>query len=104
MLSINPLNGQIRTRKRLNEYAGLYQFAITLMDNGPAVGGTHHNLNSSNSKELNNHQATQPNLSGSCLLEVLVKEHNMYAPKFLFPNANSSIIRIKSVRERDFYN
>lgn len=114
MLSINPLNGQIRTRKRLNEYAGLYQFAITLTDNGPAVSGAggggandhsmmmmmNHSSSSSNSKELNNnHQVTQPNLSGSCLLEVLVKEYNMYAPKFLFPNANTSIIRIKSVRD-----
>lgn len=85
MVTINPLNGQIRTKKRLGEYSGVYQFTITVMDNGPAANGT------------NDNDAGQSNLSGTCVVQILVKEYNMHAPKFVYPNANNSIIRIKSV-------
>ena len=105
MLSINPLNGQIRTKKKLSEYAGIYQFVITLMDNGPVESMLSNTANkSTNNSDIHTsmHNIDETNLSGSCLLEILVKEYNMYAPKFLFPNANNSMIRIKSVSKTLF--
>lgn len=99
MVTIDPVNGQIRTKKKLHEYSGLYRFTITLMDNGPAapIAAVSALKNESKLDE-------QSNLSGTCLLEMFIRDYNMHAPKFVFPNANHSIIRIKSVRDKSCFN
>lgn len=91
MITIDPLNGQIRTKKKLTEFLGLYQYEITLMDNGPA------SLIMSNETKKGINANEQSNLSGTCKLEIFVKDYNIHAPEFIYPNANNSVIRIKSV-------
>lgn len=82
ILKIDPLSGQIRTNRKLNDFDGFYQYEVTISDNG-----------SDQTKSAENSK----NLSGTCLINILIKEFNMHSPKFIFPNSNNSIIRIKSV-------
>lgn len=98
MVTIDPVNGQIRTKKKLHEYSGLYRFTITLMDNGPAAP-----IAAASALKNESKLDEQSNLSGTCLLEMFIRDYNMHAPKFVFPNANHSIIRIKSVRDTNIF-
>lgn len=72
---MNTTTGQIKTKKKLIGVSGSYVYTVTILDN---EGVGHY-------------------LSGYCSIEILVKDFNMHSPKFVYPNTNNTIRRLKAV-------
>jgi hypothetical protein len=81
LFTVDPHNGQIKTSRELVGYSGLYSFQLSLIDNYESGGGV----------------GAEPSHSSSCLININVKEFNMHAPQFTYPNLNKTLIRIKNV-------
>lgn len=75
LFEINHLNGQIKTKKKLIGFSGSYKYTVTVKDN----------------------EGLSDYLFGSCNIEIKVKDVNMHVPKFIYPNTNNSVQRIKAV-------
>lgn len=75
MFQVDKVNGKIQTVKNLIGYSGKLKYVLVISD-GAGVENF---------------------LTGSCPLEIIIKDVNIHSPQFIAPDKNSSIIRIKSV-------
>lgn len=75
MFEIEKLTGKIKTKKNLVGYSGKLTYKIVINDRFGA----------------------DDSLTGSCLIQILIKDVNIHYPKFIYPNKNNSIFRIKAV-------
>lgn len=84
LFEIEKLTGKIVTKKKLAGYSGNLTYKIV----------------------INDRLGADDSLSGSCLIQILIKDVNLHYPKFIYPNKNKSIFRIKAVslkKKKNFF-